>query len=117
MYSEVHVDGVLHCPECDGTYLHQFGFEWFDRAHEDDDRGFHIRSLGHNDLHVDTDISRNPSSRRDGLRIWFFCESCSSDHEGPYFGLSIAQRKGETLFGWEEKMNFHALLLEGQQSC
>jgi len=47
---------------------------------------------------VDTDISKNPSKRRDGIRIAFECEAC-----GPVQPLVIYQHKGETFVEWESK--------------
>jgi hypothetical protein len=39
--------------------------------------------------------TKNPSTRRDGLAIKFWCENCSARPE-----LTIAQHKGETEIGW-----------------
>ena len=40
----------------------------------------------------------NPSGRRHGLAIAFFCEHCGGDIE-----LTIAQHKGLTAFAWRFK--------------
>lgn len=40
-------------------------------------------------------LSGNPSARRDGLRVHFWCEFC-----GDGLTLNIAQHKGVTLLDW-----------------
>jgi hypothetical protein len=49
-------------------------------------------------LLVDEDMSNNPSSRRQGLKINFICECC----EAKVHTLNIVQHKGSTLMFWSE---------------
>jgi hypothetical protein len=118
-YLEAVVGDVLLCPLClqeypdgRGVWLHQTGVEAFFR-HEDHEEGVHgyiadTKSF----LTVNGDCgrtSRNPSSRRDGLIIYFFCEWCSGygeleqgDENKPIVTLElhISQHKGVTAMGW-----------------
>ena len=106
-YLEVSIGDVLLCPVClknypdgEGTWLHQEGVEVFFRE-EDSDKGIHgyIADTG-SFLAVDGDCgrdSRNPSTRRDGLIIYFSCEWCSPLYT---FELRIAQHKGVTMMEW-----------------
>jgi hypothetical protein len=118
-YLDVTIGDVLLCPLClkeypdgRGMWLHQTGVEAFFRD-EDHEKGVHgyiadTKSF----LTVNGDCgntSRNPSSRRDGLIIYFFCEWCSEyggDEEGDEnnlfvtLELHISQHKGVTAMGW-----------------
>ena len=51
---------------------------------------------------VDTSVTGNPSRRRHGLKIYFWCEGCSSKSE-----LSVSQHKGVT------SVNFNNINKEG----
>jgi hypothetical protein len=45
--------------------------------------------------------SGNPSPRRDGIVISFFCEQCTNWGEtGEVIELTLAQHKGATEIGW-----------------
>jgi hypothetical protein len=48
---------------------------------------------------VPSDGSGNPSGRRDGLSIKFWCEGCKGVDED-ILELTISQHKGSTLLGW-----------------
>jgi len=85
----------LLCPACGGNYLHHTRTEIFDRVAEDSG-GLHIQANGRS-LHIDTSLLRNPSRRRDGLIIRFYCEACPVISE-----LTVVQHKGNTL------LDFHA---------
>jgi hypothetical protein len=99
---DVEFDGTddeqrLRCPGCDGTYLHHRSVEWFERDDEDADLGRYV-NVAHSML---TQVSvknqdRNPSARRDGLRLWFACEQCDLDA-----AICIVQHKGQTYVYWE----------------
>jgi len=101
------VHDLLLCPVClknypdgRGVWLHQEGVEGFFRE-EDSDKGIHgyIADTG-SFLAVDENCgrnARNPSSRRDGLIIYFSCEWCSPLYT---FELRIAQHKGVTMMEW-----------------
>ena len=118
-YLDVAVDDVLLCPLClkdypdgRGVWLHQTGVEAFFR-NEDSWKGAH-GYIAHTEsfLAVNGDCgrtSRNPSARRDGLIIYFFCEWCSEygepeqgDENKPFVTLElhISQHKGVTEMRW-----------------
>jgi hypothetical protein len=86
----------LLCPACRSRCLHHATVTVFDRPQEDApsravavDRG----KVRHKDR---PQIERaNPSNRRDGIAIRFWCESCSALSE-----LAIAQHKGTTNVEW-----------------
>ena len=95
------VDGILCCPVCEqegtGVYgnLHEYGVEVFFRG-EDSDHGMHGYISGR-DLFMDARgdcglTSRNPSARRGGMIIYFYCEHHSYELETlhPYFVLACA---------------------------
>ncbi len=80
----------LRCPSCGSVYLHHGRIEIFDRQNEDDEAGLHV-SVEQSRVTVDSDISGNPSSRRGGLKIHFWCEECTGKSI-----LMLAQHKGTT---------------------
>jgi hypothetical protein len=81
---------VLHCPSCGSDYLHHELIEVFERR-EDATYGLHV-AIDNGRMRADTDVSvGNPSSRRDGLTVDFWCEGCWKISR-----LSIAQHKGNT---------------------
>lgn len=83
------MEKLLKCAACDGEYLHHYKVEVFDRR-EDEEKGLHVQVT---DGTVVTDklLDGNPSSRRHGVKIYFWCENC--DHKTV---LSLAQHKGES---------------------
>ena len=89
---EIQIDSGewLVCPSCGENYLHQRWVREYDRAGEDGDTtvtevyGTKVRT-------VNADSERNPSRRRDGIRIAFSCECCTAHVE-----LIVAQHKGFT---------------------
>lgn len=83
------LESTLLCPACGGEYIHHSKVEIFDRT-EDEQTGLHI-TAGAGLPTVDADMARNPSSRRHGLLIHFWCEYCAA-----ITVLSIAQHKGIT---------------------
>jgi len=87
-------DKILECPYCGFDCLHQVGVEVFER-NEDEEKGVHSWTRG-TGVSVDTDISRNPSSRRQGVLIHFWCEGCDR-----VSSLSISQHKGNTFFNYK----------------
>lgn len=84
----------LRCPNCGGNNLHQIGTNVYDRE-EDATRGTHICIAG-GEIAVRSDLTGNPSPRRQGAVISFDCESCTAvpqlhiyQHEGcTYLKLS-----------------------------
>jgi hypothetical protein len=93
-------NGKLCCPVCNDVWLHQSTVDVYINLAADrpSDTGIHVTVLGNTPVEVDTDISKSPSSRRNGLRIGFECETC-----GPVAPLAIYQHKGETFIKWETK--------------
>ena len=101
------IDGkqVLCCPRCGGECMHQCAVTVYDR-HEDAEyvTKTAIRCSDtcfkepHSLTTVETERSSgslNPSSRRHGLAILFFCKGCHGTSE-----LTIAQDRGSTILGW-----------------
>lgn len=86
---------VLLCPGCKSINLHQGEVEIFDRS-EDSVSGLHT-TANVGDVKIDADMSKNPSSRRDGMRIHFTCEYCDAKAV-----LTIVQHKGSTLIAFED---------------
>jgi hypothetical protein len=88
---------VLACPGCEGPWLHQGRTEVFERPHEDAETGLHVTVDGQQ-AQVTTELRDNPSSRRDGLRVYFSCEWCCAVPV-----LNLVQHKGQTFLGWEDR--------------
>lgn len=87
--------GVLRCPNCDGDYLHQVKVDAFWRK-EDAATGIHEESGFGQPVHADVSMNGNPSPRRQGLLIHFYCELC----DAPDLDLAIYQHKGHTFIAW-----------------
>lgn len=86
----------LCCPHCGENYLHHDKIAVFSR-NEDDEHTLRT-VVGGNQTStsvVHSSHSGNPSSRRDGLIIGFWCEIC-----GGLSDLLIAQHKGCTEMFW-----------------
>ncbi len=96
-------DGILLCPGCGKTNLHHAKIEVWNQ-HEDDTTGQHI-TISQGSTREDKDVSGNPSPRRHGLSISFFCEHCSCDGKGnrndKVFVLDEIQHKGSTYLAWK----------------
>ncbi len=84
----------LHCPSCGCNYLHHDRVEIFecgeDAAHE-----VHV-AVADGKATIDTSLNGNPSPRRHGLKINFWCENCDAEPV-----LSISQHKGNTYVEFE----------------
>lgn len=87
-------ENTLHCPACDGFYLHQGRTEIFNRG-EDEPNGTHVVVDGES-VKTDRDLTGNPSGRRHGLTIHFSCENCPAEVQ-----MHIYQHKGNTFVGME----------------
>jgi len=81
--------GELKCPSCGFNYLHHDKVEIFERG-EDEEKGLHVK-VENGVATIDTNLSGNPSARRHGLTIQFWCEGCKAKPV-----LSISQHKGNT---------------------
>ena len=62
-------DAVLHCPVCEGEWLHHGRVEVFERPREDAQDGLQVTVQGLQ-VQITTDLTGNPSARRDGLRLY-----------------------------------------------
>jgi len=79
----------LACPSCGFNYLHHDKVEVFECG-EDATHGVHV-TVADAKAAFDTSLEGNPSSRRHGLKIYFWCEGCKTKPV-----LSISQHKGNT---------------------
>jgi hypothetical protein len=85
----------LLCHNCGHNYHHLGKVETFFRDKEDSHKGLHVTATS-SQLTINKDTnSNNPSSRRDGVIIYFYCENCE---EGS--NLAIIHHKGHTLLEW-----------------
>ncbi|WP_319408786.1 hypothetical protein [uncultured Desulfosarcina sp.] len=81
--------GELKCPSCGNHFLHHDKIEIFERE-EDAEKGLHIE-IEDGISTTDTNLFGNPSERRHGLLIHFWCEGCQAKPV-----LSVSQHKGST---------------------
>lgn len=88
---------TLICPHCGVFYLHHGKIEVYDR---DEDDLVSLKVTIGSPLKTATcaivDSLENPSKRRDGMRIHFWCEGCDKQPT-----LAIVQHKGITYMYWE----------------
>ena len=102
-------ENELVCPSCGGTYLHHQFIEVY--LTEEDGSGEkpsmrvsceqEVKGKYKPFVAVDGDMRNNPSARRGGIVIQFWCEGCNLRSR-----LSLAQHKGQTLI--EHKMLYEA---------
>lgn len=92
---------MLHCPYCRSEYdcLHHGVVVVYNRDEEDGDVT-EIAVVGDKTVQrrMPDAESDNPSARRDGLAIQFYCENCGKDD----FELTISQHKGSTFLVWRQ---------------
>jgi hypothetical protein len=86
---------LLKCPICGEDYLHHECVETFSRE-DDATTGLHV-SVEKLSVSTDNNVSANPSPRRDGVKIRFWCELCRGKPT-----LEIIQHKGCTYMSWCE---------------
>jgi hypothetical protein len=85
----------LLCPNCGHGYLHHEGVVSYDRG-EDDALIMMTTVRGQRtSTFLTQNNAQNPSARRDGVAIGFWCEHCHQHWE-----LTIAQHKGKSLCRW-----------------
>jgi hypothetical protein len=89
-------DDVLCCPHCGFDYLHHDRVIVYSRK-EDEETTAETEVTGRATRLrlVPSELSKNPSVRRDGVAISFWCEGCDERPE-----LTITQHKGNTYFVW-----------------
>lgn len=97
MEIKIDEDNTLLCPRCDGGYLHHGNIEVYSR-YEDAEQTLQTVVMNHQTKTalVASNTAINPSARRGGLRINFFCELCGEESD-----LTFAQHKGVTFVEWE----------------
>jgi hypothetical protein len=96
---------ALACPHCENqtkqegltAYMHHGTITVFNRREDADDvKVTRVTSNGTTVATVPSSGSGNPSMRRDGLKIEFWCELCGVSSE-----LAISQHKGQTFLEWK----------------
>ena len=85
---------LLLCPACGFNHLHHEKVDVFERT-EDETSCLHV-SVSDAKVTIDKDLEGNPSSRRHGMTIQFWCEECSAKPV-----LSILQHKGQTFIDFK----------------
>ncbi len=80
---------ILRCCRCGERHLHHDEVDIFARS-EDAVSGLHV-NVQNTQVAIDTSLNGNPSSRRHGLSILFWCEICHARQV-----LTVAQHKGQT---------------------
>ncbi len=92
----------LLCPRCGNTYLHHRGVVAYDRSEDAETVLKTSVEVGKTTVQLVAQAeSGNPSSRRDGLVIQFWCENCGGGDDGSsVIELTLAQHKGETEMAW-----------------
>ena len=92
---------MLNCP-CGMGNLHQHKYEVFNRT---EDSTNVIKTVVKDSTvainHIPNQGSGNPSARRDGIKVHFWCEG------GHDMVLNIYQHKGITFLDWEKDWNEH----------
>jgi len=86
-------ESILLCPECNGPNMHHDKVEIFDCG-EDEEEGTHVVVEG-DDVKIDKSLLGNPSPRRHGLKISFWCEKCNNTNV-----FILRQHKGNSFVGW-----------------
>ena len=95
-------DGWLTCPDCGEAYLHHGTVTVYDRDEDSkevlvttSDPDFINRSS------MSNEASANPSARRSGMIVNFWCENCGQPEDrAGYKNLAIFQHKGATFIEW-----------------
>lgn len=93
MYTKFMDGDILCCPYCGFHCTHQVSTEIFERDEDEDWKRVLITQTA---ILMDNK-GKNPSDRRNGLRIYFTCEGCNNQPK-----LVIYQHKGNTFVQWEE---------------
>lgn len=92
-------ESFMKCPACEYEYTHLEYYEIYQCL--EDSPGIHTMTTLAGTI-VDLDMKDYPSPRRDGMRMYFSCESCHGGMEEgqfpPFFQLFIFQHKGVTVF-------------------
>lgn len=81
---------AMCCPACGEQELHHYRVDVFEPDKEDSKTGLHS-SITSKSVATDGNLNGNPSARRHGLAIHFWCEQCLA-----LSVLSLAQHKGQS---------------------
>jgi hypothetical protein len=105
-------DNELLCPVCNANNLHHDSVSVYHRR--EDEEAVRVTTVDGSELVssvVPNKTSGNPSGRRDGVVISFWCEHChaNADEDFPdhpaLFHLEILQHKGTTYLNWKTPKN------------
>ena len=98
-------NNVLICPDCGGEHLHHKWIRNYFRKDGENKEGkvIEIKEDNVRDLTF-VEYDNNPSERRNGIRIGFWCENCLAHVE-----LLFAQHKGQTIINMEFVSDAYAL--------
>jgi hypothetical protein len=100
-------DNPLLCPVCKSDNLHHESVEVYHRV--EDGSNVRVTSVTGDEFSssiMPEKMSGNPSSRRGGIAVAFWCEQCHGEINGnvPYyydmFLLQVIQHKGTTFLNW-----------------
>jgi hypothetical protein len=92
---------LLRCRWCGSDMLHHYRVTTFERAEDAETTAVTCISKWYTSVSsMPSHGSGNPSSRRHGLSIAFWCEDCDRNAE-----LTISQHKGSTILDWREALN------------
>jgi len=94
-YAATDERGDLYCPNCGEPYLHHRVVNVYSRHEDGPSQLTSVTADGA--VTVQPNVAGNPSARRDGVAIKFFCEQC-----GGGFALELAQHKGMSQLLWRE---------------
>ncbi len=89
----------LLCPSCGNQFLHHSRVHVYSRLEDDSPRGIRVVVSEGGASRTDIEMQRNPSRRRNGIRIEFWCEMCAAKPQ-----LAIIQHKGQTVIAWEDEV-------------
>ena len=101
-------DNQLCCPKCGGNNLHHNSVTDYYRT--EDGATVRVTTVDGNELSssiMPNKTSGNPSGRRSGIVIDFWCENCHGEINDAapeyteYFKLQIRQHKGTTYLDWD----------------
>lgn len=97
-WSDFTINQTIKCPRCGNDYTHHGDVTVYSREKEDAKMGFITHVTNGQTSTVYTEMTLNPSGRRNGIRIDFECEAChmSDDNPPPVFSWLIIQHKGNT---------------------
>ena len=99
------INGLLVCPHCDGTYMHQTSAEVYENPEVIKREYGYVPQVLEVDLykataHVSVCPRPNPSEERQAMRIAFRCENCTEQMGLGHPILEITQYKGCTQMKW-----------------